>query len=138
MVLMTNERLIEEARKAREKAYTPYSKFQVGCALLLKDGTIIHGANIENASYPVTNCAERSALFAAYSQGYRKEDIVKMAVIGDTDEFITPCGACRQVISELVGRDTEIVLSNLHDSVKVTTIEELLPFSFSKEDLDKE
>lgn len=135
---MTNEQLIEEARKARENAYTPYSKFKVGSAILLKDGTVVHGANIENASYPVTNCAERSALFAAYSQGYREEDIVKLAVIGDTDDFISPCGACRQVISELVSDRTEIILSNLNGKVKVVNKHELLPFSFSKADLDKE
>lgn len=135
---MTNERLIEEAKKARENAYTPYSKFKVGCAILLKDGKLVYGANVENASYPVTNCAERSALFAAYSQGYREDDIVKMAVVGDTEDFIAPCGACRQVISELVSNETEIILANLKGAVKVVNKHDLLPFSFTKKDLGKE
>lgn len=132
---MTNEQLIQEAKEAMKKAYTPYSKFNVGCAILLKDGTVIHGANIENASYGLTNCAERSALFSAYSQGFREKDIVKLAVVGDTDSFISPCGACRQVIGELVNDDTTIILSNMNDQLKVLDKHELLPFGFSKKDL---
>jgi cytidine deaminase len=132
---VTNELLMQEAKEAMKKAYTPYSKFNVGCALLLKDGTVVHGANIENASYGLTNCAERSALFSAFSQGYRKEDIVKMAVVGDTDSFISPCGACRQVISELVNDQTEIYLTNLKGDTKQLNKRELLPFYFSEADL---
>lgn len=132
---MNNEQLIEQAIIAMNKAYAPYSKFSVGCALLMKDGEIIHGANIENASYGLSNCGERSALFAAYSRGYRKEDIVKMAVVGNTDRFISPCGACRQVINELVNDDTIIILANLKGDIKVTNKAELLPFSFTDQDL---
>lgn len=134
--MMMNDELLKKAIEARNNAYTPYSKFNVGCALLLKDGSIITGANIENASYGLTNCAERSALFAAYSQGYRKDDVVKMAVIGDTDNFISPCGACRQVISELVNDDTEIILANMSNKVKVVNKNDLLPFSFTNKDLE--
>ena len=97
-----DDKLYEAALKAYHNAYTPYSKFNVGTALLLADGKIVSGSNIENASYGLSNCAERSALFAAYSQGYRKQDIKRMLVIGSTDRPISPCGACRQVMNELI------------------------------------
>jgi cytidine deaminase len=133
---MNKDDLIKQAKIAWQSAYTPYSKFNVGCALLLRDGNVILGANIENASYGLTNCAERSALFSAYSQGYRREDIVKMAVVGDTDSFISPCGACRQVILELVGDETEIYLSNFSGTTKQLTKHELLPFGFTSQDME--
>ncbi len=126
------ETLIKHAKDAMKNAYIPYSKFAVGAAILLKDGTIIKGSNIENASYGLSNCAERSALFSVYSQGYKKEDIVAMAVIGKTSEPISPCGACRQVINELVSKDVPIYLANLKGDVKKTTIKELLPYSFDE------
>lgn len=129
------KKLINEAKKAYEKTYSPYSKFGVGAALLLKDGTIIHGTNIENSSYGLSNCAERSALFSAYSQGYRKEDIVKIAVVGDTERPISPCGACRQVMSELMGLDSDVILTNLKDDVKNLKVRDLLPYHFSSEDM---
>ncbi len=124
--------LIKEAIEARKKAYTPYSKFNVGAAILLRDGKVIHGANIENASYGLSNCAERSALFSLYSQGYHKEDIVEMVIVGDTKEPISPCGACRQVINELVPKNTPITLANLKGVTKKTTIKDLLPYSFDE------
>lgn len=129
---MTKEQLVQEAIHARKNTFSPYSKFGVGAALLMKDGTVIHGANIENASFGLSNCAERSALFAAYSQGYKKEDILAMAVTGDTKSVISPCGACRQVMNELLSKDTPIYLSNLRGLTKETTINELLPFSFEE------
>ncbi len=134
---MDREALIHQAIEAMNKAYTPYSNFNVGCSLLLKDGTIITGSNIENASYGLTICAERSALFSAYSKGYRQDDIVKMVVVGDTDSYISPCGACRQVISELVNEDTEIILTNLNKDIKIVKKVDLLPFGFSKQDMKK-
>ncbi len=134
---MNKEELIQKAIQARDNAYTPYSKFNVGCALLLKDGSVIIGANIENASYGLTNCAERSALFAAYSKGYRQDDILSMAIVGDTDKFISPCGACRQVISELVNEKTAIYLSNLNNDLKEVNKHDLLPFSFTNKDMEK-
>ena len=94
-------KVIEAATLARENSYAPYSKFRVGAALLLKNGEIIRGCNIENASYGLCNCAERTALFTAYAKGYRKDDIVAMSISGDTEGPISPCGACRQVMSEL-------------------------------------
>lgn len=132
---MKDEQLIIKAKEVREKAYTPYSKFNVGCAILLKDGNVVTGANIENASYGLTNCAERSALFSAYSQGYRQNDILSIAIVGDTKDVISPCGACRQVISELANNETKIILTNLKNDIKIVSKAELLPFSFSQKDL---
>ncbi|MCM3765322.1 cytidine deaminase [Neobacillus niacini] len=127
------EQLIEEAKKAREKAYVPYSKFGVGAALLTKDGKIYHGCNIENAAYSMCNCAERTALFKAYSEGDRNFQM--MAVIADTDRPCSPCGACRQVISELCPRDMKVILTNLKGDIQEITVENLLPGAFSPEDL---
>lgn len=132
---MTKEALLQEAKMASEKAYTPYSHFKVGAALLCKDGRIFHGANIENASYPLTMCAERNALFHAYMNGYHKEDFVALALIGDTDAPIAPCGACRQVIQELFPMDAPIYMGNLKGAVRETNVKELLPFAFTPEDL---
>ena len=124
--------LVKEAIKARQKAYIPYSKFGVGAAILLKDGTVIHGANIENVSYGLSNCAERSALFSLYSQGYQKSDIKAMAITGHPKDPISPCGACRQVMKELLPKETPIYLSNIEGDVKEVTIDELLPYSFDE------
>ncbi|WP_026391314.1 cytidine deaminase [Haploplasma modicum] len=124
------EKNILEAKKAYDKSYSPYSKFAVGAAIKMKDGSYIHGANIENASYPLSNCAERSALFSAYSQGYKKEDILSITIIANDDRPISPCGACRQVMFELMPKDTKIILTNLKGEVKETTPDELLPYGF--------
>lgn len=129
-----NERLVEEAKKAREKAYVPYSKFGVGAALLTSEGKVYHGCNIENAAYSMCNCAERTALFKAFSEGER--DFVSLAVIADTDRPVSPCGACRQVISELCPNTMKVVLANLKGDIEIVTIEQLLPGAFSPEDLD--
>lgn len=125
--------LIKEAKKAQKHAYVPYSGFRVGCALLLVDGQVIHGSNVENASYGLTNCAERSALFAAYSKGYKKSDILKMAVIGSSETIISPCGACRQVMQELLNEDVPIILLNQQEEQLVVENKTLLPFSFSND-----
>ncbi len=134
---MEKQDLIQKAIDVMEQAYTPYSNFNVGCSLLMKNGNVVCGANIENASYGLTNCAERSALFAAYSLGYRKDDIVSMVIVGDTEKFISPCGACRQVISELVSGDTEIILTNLKNDIKIVNKYDLLPFGFTDKDMEK-
>ena len=131
---MTNK-VIEAATLARENSYAPYSKFRVGAALLLKNGEIIRGCNIENASYGLCNCAERTALFTAYAKGYRKDDIVAMGISGDTEGPISPCGACRQVMSELLNKDTPVYLTNLKGDVKEFKVAELLPYSFDGSDL---
>lgn len=130
---MNIEKLIEESKKAREKAYVPYSKFGVGAALLTTDGKVYHGCNIENAAYSMCNCAERTALFKAYSEGDR--DFEMLAIVADTDRPCSPCGACRQVISELCSQDMKVVLTNLKGDVKEITVAELLPGAFSPEDL---
>ncbi len=133
---ISNELLIKEAVKAREKAYTPYSKFQVGAALLAEDGTIYHGCNIENAAYSVTNCGERTALFSAMAQG--ATEFVRLAVVADTARPVPPCGVCRQVISELCPVDMPVILSNLQGDSKIVTVQELLPGAFTAEDLVNE
>jgi cytidine deaminase len=130
------EELIEEAKKAREKAYVPYSKFGVGAALLTTDGKVYHGCNIENAAYSMCNCGERSALFSAYSHGDR--DFALLAVVADTERPCSPCGACRQVISELCPKDMKVVLTNLKGDIQEITVEDLLPGAFSPEDLHAE
>ncbi len=128
------DKLKKYAFDALENAYAPYSNFRVGACLEMKDGTFVTGANVENASYGLCNCAERSAVFAAYSRGYRKEDIKAMAVVTRADKLTTPCGACRQVLSELLCEDTPIVLCNGKEEM-TTTIKELLPYSFGEDSL---
>ena len=127
--------LVETAIQARELSYSPYSKFKVGAALLCKDGKVFQGANIENSSYPLCMCAERNALYHALMNGYTKNDFVALSIVADTPEVCTPCGACRQVISELFPKDGVIVLANLKGAYQETNIEELLPFAFSGDDL---
>ena len=132
---MEKEKLILQARDARKLSYSPYSRFAVGAALLTKDGKVYIGANVENSSYPLCMCAERNALYNAMMDGYKKEDFVALALSADTDEPCSPCGACRQVISELFPRTAPIYMSNLKGDSKETTIDELLPFAFSGDDL---
>lgn len=136
MVEKEYEKVLEEAFKAMQNAYAPYSNYHVGACVELKNGEMIWGANIENASYGLTNCAERNAIFAAYSRGYRKDDIKALAIVSDGERIGTPCGACRQVLSELIGNEVPIILSNKKD-VFITNMEELLPFQFTSEDLEK-
>ncbi|MBB6729704.1 cytidine deaminase [Cohnella zeiphila] len=130
----SNEQLIREAAEARTRAYAPYSNFKVGAALLDADGVVHPGCNVENAAYGPTNCAERTALFRAIADGCAPGSFRALAVIGDTDEPIAPCGVCRQVISELCAPDMPIILSNLKGDVRVTTPSELLPGAFSLHD----
>lgn len=130
---MEEKELIKEALKARDFAYVPYSKFKVGAALLSKDGQLFPGCNIENAAYSVTNCAERTALFKAYSDGVTQ--FATLVVVADTDGPVSPCGACRQVISELCEADMEVILTNLKGDIQKTTVAELLPGAFSPRDL---
>ncbi|MGB4984696.1 MAG: cytidine deaminase [Erysipelotrichaceae bacterium] len=133
---MINEKeLIALAFKAKENTYSPYSHFPVGACVLCKDGSTFMGANIENASFGLTNCAERSALFAAYSAGYRKGDIESIAIVSDAKNLSAPCGACRQVLNELLSKNTPIYISNGKESV-TKTIDDLLPMSFGPDDLD--
>ena len=130
---MAKQELIAEALKAREFAYVPYSKFKVGAALLTEDGKVYKGCNIENAAYSLCNCAERTALFKAYSEG--EKSFKMLAVAADTPGPVSPCGACRQVISELCSPNMPVILTNLNGQIKEMTVQELLPGAFSSEDL---
>lgn len=130
---MDKSQLMEESKIARENAYVPYSKFKVGAALLSKDGKVYHGCNIENAAYSMTNCAERTAVFKAVSEGVR--DFGSLAVVADTEGPVSPCGACRQVIAEFCPPTMPVYLINLKGDVLETTVAELLPGAFSPEDL---
>lgn len=126
--------ILDKAYEAMDNAYTPYSNFHVGACVKTKNGKYFIGANIENASYGLTNCAERNAIFQTYSQGYRQDDIEALAIVGQGNTLITPCGACRQVLVELLKRDTPIVLGT-GEKVLVTNIEELMPMAFTNEAL---
>ena len=133
--MISVEQLIAEARAAREKAYAPYSNFKVGAAVLTRDGKIYQGCNIENASYGLTNCAERTAFFSAIADGYKPGDFAQIAVVGDTEGPVSPCGACRQVILELGGADLVVILANLENAVDISSPAALLPGAFSNADL---
>lgn len=129
------KRLIDEAIAASKQAHVPYSHFHVGAALLTTDGKIYRGCNIENASYGLTNCAERTAIFKAVSEGDKQFSAI--AVVGDTDGPISPCGACRQVLAEFCDDHTQIILANLKGDFVITNINEILPGYFSSKDLQK-
>lgn len=122
-----DKELLNAALDARLKAYAPYSKFLVGAAVRAESGKIYTGCNIENASYGLTVCAERNALFAAVGAGERK--FTALCVVGDTEAPISPCGACRQVMAEF--KVPRIILANLKGDAKEYTLEELLPLKFS-------
>lgn len=128
------ELLLKKAFQAMENAYAPYSNYHVGACVKCTDGTMFLGANVENASYGLTCCAERNAIFAAYSNGYRKQDIEGIAIVSDGATLATPCGACRQVLVELLETTTPIYLSNKKIE-KTVNITELMPMSFTSEDL---
>ena len=132
---MNANELVDKAIAARNLSYSPYSKFAVGAALLCKDGQVFLGANVENSSYPLCMCAERNALYNAMMNGYKKDDFLALAIVADTIEPCSPCGACRQVISELFPKQGEIYLANLKGQMKQTNVVELLPFAFSGDDL---
>jgi cytidine deaminase len=131
---MDMQTLLDQAIEARRKAYTPYSKFQVGAAVLTKDHHVFQGCNIENASYGLTNCAERTAIFKAVSEGEKEIDTI--VIVADTEGPVSPCGACRQVMAEFCDKDTKIILANLNGEKVETTIDELLPGFFSSKDMD--
>ncbi|HHY72975.1 MAG TPA: cytidine deaminase [Bacillus bacterium] len=125
--------LIDQAKEAREQAYVPYSKFKVGAAVLTQNMKVYKGCNIENAAYGLCNCAERTALFKAFSEGDKQ--IKALAVVADTKRPVPPCGACRQVMAELCPPNMPIFLTNLQGIITETTVEALLPGAFTAEDL---
>jgi len=128
---MTPKELLEAARLARERAYAPYSRFRVGAAVATHDGRVFHGCNVENASYGLTNCAERTALFAAIAAGVKPGEFAQLAVIADTAQPVAPCGACRQVMIELGGTQLPVLLANLQGLQHATTAGALLPGPFT-------
>ena len=137
---MEDRVLIEKALEARKNAYVPYSGFAVGAALLAKSGKIHTGCNIESASYSPSNCAERTAVFKAVSEGEREFEAIAIAAGPKEEEaplshFVSPRGACRQVLREFCQGDFRILLCKSLQDYKVYTLEEMLPFSFGKEDL---
>jgi cytidine deaminase len=124
--MVNKEELIQKAKEASEMAYAPYSHFQVGAVLLTKKGQVFSGCNIENASYGLSNCAERTAIFKAVSEG--EKEFSAMAIYTNTEQMFTPCGACRQVLAEF-SSDMLIIVSNSKKTVEFT-VKELLPHSF--------
>ena len=132
---MNSLELINKAKEAREVSYSPYSHFKVGAALLTKDGKVYFGTNVENSSYPLCMCAERNALYNAMMHGEKKENFVALALIADSPDPVSPCGACRQVMSELLPRDAKVIMANLKGDIKETNIDELLPFAFTEDAL---
>ena len=127
-----SDRLVAAARKARRRAIAPYSKFKVGAALETEDGTVIEGCNVENASYGLTMCAERVAMFSALAQGHRR--FRRIAVVADTDTPTPPCGPCRQILWELCG-DIWVHMVDLGRKNLTVCMSELLPYPFDRRNL---
>lgn len=129
---MTDKELVNIAKEAMENAYAPYSHFKVGAALLAKDGRVFQGCNIENASYGATNCAERTAIFKAVSEGYREFE--KIAIVASSGEYASPCGICRQVLFEFLP-EGKVILDSDEKGMVTFTVRELLPLGFRGEDI---
>ena len=127
------QKLFEEAKKVREKAYVPYSQFKVGAAFLTDDNSIVVGCNVENAAYPQSQCAEASAIGNLISQGYK--NINEVVVIGSGSKLCSPCGGCRQRLREFAKLDVPIHMCNIEGHLKTSTLDELLPDSFGPENL---
>ena len=127
--------LIQQANKAKEKSYSPYSKFRVGAALLTDNKKIYTGTNIESASYSLTICAERVAIFEAVAKG--EKNFKAIAITSDMNDFITPCGACRQVLAEFCDEELDVIMTNKNLESKIVKLKELLPYSFKKDFKDK-
>jgi cytidine deaminase len=129
---MTDEKVVALAKEAMKNAYAPYSKFQVGAALLAKDGRVFTGCNVENASYGATNCAERTAIFKAVSEGYREFDAV--AIVASSGDFASPCGICRQVLAEFMP-EGKVILDSDEKGMVTYSVRELLPLEFTSKDI---
>ena len=123
------KRLLQKAKQAKENSYAPYSNFKVGAAVIGKNGKIYSGSNVENSSYGLTICAERAAIFKMVNDG--EKEISAILIIGDTEKYLPPCGACRQVISEFSTNKTIVYMCNKHEKFKKMTVEELIPLKFS-------
>lgn len=132
---MNHQELVRQALEVRERAYAPYSQFQVGAAVWTTDGELFLGANVENASYGLTVCAERNAIAAAASAASGKLEIAVLAVASGPGAAM--CGACRQVLAEFSGPQTEVLLANADGEFRLLTVPELLPLAFDPEDLGR-
>ena len=126
---MATTELIDLAVKTSENAYVPYSHFPIGAVLVTDDGTISTGVNVENASFGLTNCGERTAIFKAVSEGERS--FKELIIYGQTEKPVSPCGACRQVMAEFFEPDLPVTLVAKDKSTVVMTVKELLPYSFT-------
>lgn len=134
MTVMNILKLIEEAYEAKKYSYAPYSHFHVGAALLTEDGRIYKGCNIENAAYSPTNCAERTAFFKAVSEGVKSFSAI--AIVGDKEEYLAPCGVCRQVMAEFCDAEKfQIILAKSGEDYKMYSLKELLPEGFGADSL---
>jgi cytidine deaminase len=120
--------LLDEAKRMRERAYAPYSRFRVGAALRTSSGKIFSGCNVENASFGLTICAERNAIFQMVAAGERQ--IADLLVIGDSEGFLPPCGGCRQVLAEFARPETRVYMCDREGSFRQTSLGELMPFLF--------
>lgn len=133
---MEYKALIREAIAAKEMAYAPYSHFRVGAALLTKSGKVYRGCNIENVAFTPTNCAERTAFFKAVSEGEKEFEAI--VVTGDADDYLYPCGVCRQVMVEFCDlKEFKVIVANTEDDYKVFSLGELMPGAFDAEELAK-
>ena len=133
---MDYKALIKEAMQAKEMSYAPYSHFRVGAALLTKSGKIYRGCNIENVAFSPTNCAERTAFFKAVSEGEKEFEAI--AINGDADDYLFPCGVCRQVMVEFCDRDAfQVIVAKNEEDYQVFTLKELVPGAFDAQELEK-
>lgn len=131
---MDYQGLITQAMAAKQSAYAPYSHFRVGAALLAASGRIYTGCNVENVSYSATNCAERTAVYKAVSEGER--EFTAIAINGDNSDYLPPCGVCRQVLAEFCDLETfQVILANNEEDYRIVTLDKLLPGAFSIENL---
>lgn len=134
--MLSIDQKFEHAKIARSRSYSPYSQFKVGAVAVMDDDQVVYGCNIENASYGLCNCAERSAIFNVISLGLSPKKIKELVIIADSDRPVSPCGACRQVMAEFLAPSTPITLFNLNKEMITTTVGELLPYSFGQGDLN--
>ena len=128
-------KLYELSIKGYNNSYSPYSNFKVGASLITTNGSFYYGCNIENSSYGLTNCAERTTIFKAISDGFRPKEIKALMVVGATNDPISPCGACRQVMLEFMGPEGIVILTNLNKNYKFMFVKDLLPYGFSEANL---
>ena len=130
----TDRELLDKAKEAMVYSYSPYSRFKVGACVLTKDGHIYTGCNIENSSFGATNCAERTAIFKAVSEG--RKEFAKIAIVSSSGLKTYPCGICRQVMSEFMDEDSQIILETKDGGFHVYTLAELLPYSFNSDSMN--